>query len=259
MRNGEIFEEVDVYDLPGEIWKEIPEKPGFEVSSHGRVKRTFSGARRRLVAHTRNRRKNRTEHSYVYLRTSRNDKDVKYIKVADLVARLFLDLDGGMVAHKDGNTANCRADNLISSIDKGPLYGPILTQTFTTSLGVRVCRFVSGDSGALDAFIAEFSAKCTRLLSRRYQQDQALVQGAVFDGFSVALRRIKAGALRTENKIEGFFFTYAKNKVLDQMRIESRYTSEWREHDDGDELSVFDALAYQQYEEDYDFCDAESI
>lgn len=98
-------------DYTGELWKIIPEYPNYAVSDCGRVKR-ITATKEGRVGHC-------LKHAYirgyaaVSLRNGTSPR--KLVAVHSLVVRAFhgdRPSDRHQAAHKDGNRANPRADNL---------------------------------------------------------------------------------------------------------------------------------------------------
>lgn len=104
-----------------EVWKAIPDFPGYEASSRGRVRsvdRTVTRDCRwggKSTAYLRGRMLALAPNSHGYLVVSLCDGEVKITRTVHvLIAEIFLGErpDGMMVCHRDGVRDNCKANNL---------------------------------------------------------------------------------------------------------------------------------------------------
>lgn len=247
-RLGRILpEEMPIKDLLGELWADIEEAEGYQVSNMGRVKSLVG--RGQLITPQKEHRKHMQNPYYrVYLDRRATRGWVKFLYVHIEVAKAFLPNphNDKRIVFKDGNSLNCKADNLAWFWEEPPVYREKLAQfraSVTSDLGRKVLAFIDGNDQALNPFIMQHTPRLKRKLRYRFGSVcGTMLEEAVHLAFSKGLRDIKRGLLVADDNIPGWFNTIAKNTLIMELRKDRNLLSEWG-YADGEEYSRFDSIA----------------
>jgi len=235
---GEVRDRGKVVDLDSEKWCNIVDAEGFHVSNMGRVKSEFGLIKPRIEK----RANHYTPRQRVYLDRRRTKGWVKFLYVHKEVCWAFNGPSSGKVYFKDGDTMNCKADNLEwFKVDPPVCLEGLWSfrNSVHTDTGKSVLAFIEGDRAALNGYLLKQTDILQRKLTRRYGLlGKDIIKEATQLALVEGVANIKRGLLREDANIDGWFSTIARVKVLNLLRDGKKEISEWVSAD-GREVSRF--------------------
>lgn len=250
-KHGRILpDEMPIEDLAGELWADIEEAEGYQVSSMGRVK-SLVGRGKLITPQIEKRSHMLKAIKRVYLDRRATRGWVKFLYVHLEVAKAFLPNTHGdsRVVFKNGDSLDCRVENLAWFWDEAPVYSDNLwafRQSVCSELGEKVLSFIEGNDNALNDFMLHHTPKMRRYLFSRYGNsvDGTMVDDAIHLTFLKGLRDIRRGLLKSDDNIAGWFNTISHNQVLDEIK-KKRGRKELQQYGfngDGEEFDRFATL-----------------
>jgi hypothetical protein len=248
-KHGRILpDEMPIEDLPGELWADIEEAEGYQVSNMGRVK-SLVGRGRLIKPQIEQRSHMNTAKKRVYLDRRATRGWVKFLYVHLEVAKAFIPnkFDSTHTTFKNGDALDCRADNIEWWWENPPVDDDGLIQfrkSVHSELGKKVLAFIDGNQMALDSFVMQKTDKMRKILQSKFKGTCGdRVNEAVHVAFSEGMRDIKRGLLRADTHIENWFLRIAENNLLDEIKKNKHITSQWGFNGNGDEFDKFDLMA----------------
>lgn len=241
-------EEIHIANLPGELWADIEEAEGYQVSNMGRIK-SLLGRGRLMTPQLEKRSHMKKTLKRVYLDRRATRDWVKFLYIHLEVARAFIPnkFNSFRVIFKNGDTLDCRADNIEWWWDNPPVNNDGLIQfrkSVQSELGMKVLGFIDGNQSALDSFVRDSTPKIRQILQSEFKGVCGdSVNEAVCVAFSEGMRDIKRGMLKSDTYIERWFLRIAKNGLLDGLRSKKDIVSQWGVNGDNEEFDRFEMMA----------------